>query len=70
MFQYIAPTITLLLATLVWGEPFTQAHATGFGLVWLGLVIFTFDSVRRARAQRERLAPFAADPPLARDGEC
>ena len=69
MFQYIAPTITLLLATLVWNESFTQAHATGFGLVWLGLVIFTADSVRRARAQRERLAPLAGELPLAPDGE-
>jgi chloramphenicol-sensitive protein RarD len=69
MFQYIAPTITLLLATLVWNEPFTQAHAAGFGFVWLGLVIFTADSVRRASAQRERLVPLAGDLPLAPDGE-
>ena len=52
MFQYIAPTITLGLATFVYGEPFTQSHAIGFGLVWLGLVIFSYDSLRRARAQR------------------
>ena len=50
MFQYIAPTITLALATFVYGEAFTPAHAMGFGCVWIGLVIFTFDSVRRARS--------------------
>ena len=48
MFQYIAPTITLLLATAVYDETFTPAHATGFGLVWVGLIFFTVDSVRRA----------------------
>ncbi len=51
MFQYIAPTITLILATVVYGEAFTPAHATGFGLVWIGLVVFTSDSVRRANAR-------------------
>ena len=52
MFQYIAPTITLILATIVYREHFTTAHAMGFGLVWAGLGLFTFDSVRRARSIR------------------
>ena len=51
MFQYIAPTITLLLATAVYSETFTPAHAAGFGLVWVGLIFFTVDSVRRATAR-------------------
>ena len=54
MFQYIAPTITLILATTVYGEPFTPAHAMGFGFVWVGLVVFTTDSVRRANASSTR----------------
>jgi len=57
MFQYIAPTLTLLLATLVWNEPFTTAHTTGFGCVWIGLVIFSWDSLRRARAISVRATP-------------
>jgi chloramphenicol-sensitive protein RarD len=52
MFQYIAPTITLILATVVYREPFTTAHAMGFGLVWAGLGLFSFDSLRRARSVR------------------
>jgi chloramphenicol-sensitive protein RarD len=59
MFQYIAPTITLLLATALYREPFTSAHAAGFGFVWVGLAVFTFDSLRRTRSAR-RLA--RADP--------
>jgi len=50
MFQYIAPTLTLLLAILVFREPFGSAQATGFGFVWVGLAIFSFDSMRRARS--------------------
>jgi chloramphenicol-sensitive protein RarD len=53
MFQYIAPTITLILATVVYNETFTSAHAMGFGFVWVGLGVFTFDSVRRTRAARK-----------------
>jgi chloramphenicol-sensitive protein RarD len=49
MFQYISPTITLLLAVAVYGEEFTWIHALGFGCVWIGLAIFTFDSVWRVR---------------------
>jgi chloramphenicol-sensitive protein RarD len=52
MFQYIAPTITLILATVVYREPFTSAHAMGFGLVWVGLGVFTFDALRRTRSAR------------------
>jgi chloramphenicol-sensitive protein RarD len=52
MFQYIAPTITLILATVLYREPFTSAHAMGFGLVWVGLGIFTFDSLRQTRSTR------------------
>ncbi len=48
MFQYIAPTITLILATTVYSEAFKPAHAMGFGLVWLGLALFSFDSIRRS----------------------
>ena len=61
MFQYIAPTITLILATVVYREPFTSAHAMGFGFVWVGLAIFTFDSIRRTRSVRRAAS---ADPPL------
>lgn len=50
MFQYIAPTLTFLIATLVYDEPFTRADALGFGLVWLGLALFLGDALQRTRA--------------------
>jgi chloramphenicol-sensitive protein RarD len=44
--QYIGPTCQFLLAVLVFGEPFTRAHAVAFGLIWLALAVFIADAVR------------------------
>jgi len=57
MFQYIAPTLTLLLAVVVYGEPFTRAHAAAFGCIWGALALFSFDSLRRARVVAPVLVP-------------
>lgn len=59
MFQYIAPTLTFLLATLYYHEPFTRDAVIGFALVWLGLALFLFDAIRRLRA----LAPLVLRAP-------
>ena len=42
--QYLNPTITLLLATLGFGETFTRADMLAFGFVWVALVIVSLDS--------------------------
>lgn len=60
MFQYIAPTLTLVLATVVYGEVFDPAHAAGFGLVWLGLVLFSLDSIRRSGLRRRLIVRSSA----------
>jgi chloramphenicol-sensitive protein RarD len=44
--QYIAPTIQFLLGVYAFHEPFTRTQLAGFGLVWVGLVVFTLDSIR------------------------
>ena len=49
MFQYIAPTLSLLLAVLLYDETFSSAHALGFGCVWAGLILFSLDALARAR---------------------
>lgn len=40
LLQYLAPSITFMLAVFVYGEPFTMNHAITFGSVWLGLILF------------------------------
>ena len=47
--QYIAPTIQFLLGVFAFREPFTRVQLGGFGLVWLGLAVFTLDSIRPRR---------------------
>lgn len=48
-FQYLAPTITFLLAVYVYGEPFTHGHKVAFSLIWLSLALVSAESVLRAR---------------------
>jgi len=40
LLQYLAPSITFMLAVFLYGEPFTMDHAITFGSVWLGLILF------------------------------
>lgn len=53
--QYIAPSLQLLLGTLVYGEPFTSTHLVSFSFIWAGLLIFSF-SLRDNR-EKDRYVP-------------
>jgi chloramphenicol-sensitive protein RarD len=48
-FQYLAPTVTFMLAVFAYGEPFTRGHAVAFTCIWIALVLVSFDSLRIAR---------------------
>ena len=41
--QFLSPTITLLVATLLLGEPFTRANVIVFGCVWSALLIVSLE---------------------------
>ncbi len=41
--QYINPTMQILIAILVYREPFTRVQLVGFSLVWAALVLFAVD---------------------------
>jgi chloramphenicol-sensitive protein RarD len=41
--QYLSPSITLLIATLVLREPFTRGDALTFGCVWVALALVAID---------------------------
>jgi chloramphenicol-sensitive protein RarD len=62
--QYIAPILQFLLGVLLYGEPFTQSQAVGFGIVWVALVIFTVEGIqqRRFSARKAPAAPMGAAP--------
>jgi chloramphenicol-sensitive protein RarD len=44
--QYLSPTLQLLLAVLVFGEPLDAARAGAFVFIWLGLAVFTLYTLR------------------------
>lgn len=44
-FQYLAPTLQLLIGVLLYHEPFTRTHAATFGCIWLALLIYTTTSL-------------------------
>ncbi|NGQ95866.1 EamA family transporter RarD [Brevibacillus sp. SYP-B805] len=54
--QYLAPSTSLLLAVFLFKEPFTVAHLVSFGLIWSGLAVFTFTTVRKKPAEPQVLA--------------
>jgi chloramphenicol-sensitive protein RarD len=58
--QYTAPILQLGLGVLVYHEPMPPARLAGFGLVWLALAIFTWDSLRHLR-RNARLDPAAPE---------
>ena len=47
--QYIAPTMIMLVAILVFDEPFGQARAISFPLIWSALLLYSYSSFRDRR---------------------
>ncbi len=47
--QYLAPSLQFLLGVFVYHETFGRAQAGSFALIWLGLIVFTADSLRIGR---------------------
>jgi chloramphenicol-sensitive protein RarD len=51
--QYSVPTINLALGVLVYGEAMPAWRVVGFGLVWVGLALISFDAFRSRSAVLE-----------------
>lgn len=47
--QYIAPTMIMLVALFVFGEPFGQARAIAFPIIWAALALYTYSMFRTRR---------------------
>ncbi|MGZ4458533.1 MAG: EamA family transporter RarD [Nocardioidaceae bacterium] len=60
LLQYLAPTIQFALGVFLFGEPMPAMRWVGFGLVWVALALFTFESVRH----RRRTLRLTAEPAL------
>ncbi len=47
--QYFAPTIQFLIGVFIYKEPFDTARLTGFGIVWIALIIFWVENLAAHR---------------------
>jgi len=56
-FQYVAPSISLLLAVFVYAEPVSGARWLSFGCIWLGLAIFSMEGWYQQQKSRRRWGP-------------
>ncbi len=54
--QFLSPTIQLIVATMLLGEPFDHDRLAGFVPIWLGLAIYLTDALTHHRRSR-RLLP-------------
>ncbi|MBX3510969.1 MAG: EamA family transporter RarD [Hyphomonadaceae bacterium] len=50
LLQFLAPSLQFATG-LAYGEPFTPLRAASFALIWVGLVFFAWDVLRRAQRQ-------------------
>jgi chloramphenicol-sensitive protein RarD len=63
--QYVAPILQLACGLLIYHEPMPPARLAGFALVWVALIMFTADALRRRTAAEPTAAtaePAAALP--------
>jgi chloramphenicol-sensitive protein RarD len=62
LLNYIAPIMQFVFGLVLFHERMTPMRWLGFGLVWLALALFTFDSMhnRRRAVALERAAVTAA----------
>ncbi|MBQ6454303.1 MAG: EamA family transporter RarD, partial [Coriobacteriales bacterium] len=52
--QYLSPTINLILALLLFGEPFTLAHGICFGCIWLGIACIVIEALRESKREHAK----------------
>ncbi|MEL6595259.1 MAG: EamA family transporter RarD [Pseudomonadota bacterium] len=50
--QYLNPSLQFMCAVVIFAEPFTQAHAIAFPLIWTALAIYSVAAFRQERAAR------------------
>ncbi|HYO17687.1 MAG TPA: EamA family transporter RarD [Dermatophilaceae bacterium] len=58
LLQFVTPVLQLLCGVLLLGETMSSTRWIGFGIVWIALLVLTFDSLRSIRTRR-RLAEAA-----------
>jgi chloramphenicol-sensitive protein RarD len=57
MLQFLAPTLQLLIAVLIYGEPFGLAQAFAFGAIWIALALYVTALIRQPRSTQTSHLP-------------
>lgn len=52
LLQYLAPTIQFIVGVFLYSETLSRGQIASFVLIWIGLIVFTVDSLLTARASR------------------
>ncbi|MFJ9814081.1 EamA family transporter RarD [Streptomyces sp. NPDC101151] len=65
LLQYLAPVFQFLLGILYFHEAMPAERWAGFALVWLALVLLTWDALRAARRPRRLVVPPRVEAPPA-----
>ncbi|WP_425244685.1 EamA family transporter RarD [Streptomyces citrinus] len=69
LLQYLAPVFQFVLGIVYFHEEMPAERWAGFGLVWVALVVLTWDALRSSRAGRIALARAAADAAAQGEGD-
>lgn len=67
LLQYLAPVFQFALGVVYFHEEMPPERWAGFGLVWVALLLLTWDALRTARRSRARLAGAGAQAAAAAD---
>jgi chloramphenicol-sensitive protein RarD len=59
-FQYLAPSIMMLLAVFAYGEPLRPTQLISFGCIWLALLTFSTEALYHQRRLQRQLAQAAS----------
>ena len=51
LLQYLGPSIQFVLGLWLFKEPFSNARAVGFGLIWTALIVYSWEAWRFASSQ-------------------
>lgn len=54
--QYLNPTLQVLVAVVIFGEPFTRWHGLALALIWAALALYSAESLRQEKLSQDRAA--------------
>lgn len=61
LLQYIGPSIQLVIAIVLFNEPFTGPRVVGFGLIWLALALYSAEGIYNRRTTLKAAAIATSD---------